>query len=167
MSKKNIVSFMLSLILCFSMSIPVSAKENVYILSQDSPSTSEIETRGANPPSSRADTHDLSISDYNYQVSDIGYKVFTSKFLTGVTSLKITVTDWKLTQSYTGAKNNELTLNIYDSKKNLITSKTITISENKGSATFTGLSATSKYYICFEVPTNSNRYSFSGVISKK
>ena len=80
--KKGIVSLMLSLVLCLSMCMQVSAKEEVYTLSPTPTAISEIEPQGANPPSGFADTHDLSVSDYNYQVTNIGYRVYTSKWLT-------------------------------------------------------------------------------------
>ena len=162
--KKGIVSLMLSLVLCLSMCMQVSAKEEVYTLSPTPPAISEIEPQGANPPSGFADTHDLSVSDYNYQVTNIGYRVYTSKWLTGVSSIKISVSNWKLLEEYHGATNNQLTLRVYNSSKKLVDSETITIYSGSGSATFSGLSSTSKYYVCFEVPTNSNRYSFDGSI---
>ncbi|MCH5263259.1 MAG: hypothetical protein J1F42_10125 [Lachnospiraceae bacterium] len=165
--KKGLVSLMLSLVLCMAMCMPVSASEGVDTLSPTPPAAaSEVEPRGANPPSSSADTHDLSVSSYSYQVTDMGYQVFTSKWITGASSIKITVSDWELLKEYTGAKKNELTLKVYNSSKKLVTSETITISDQSGSATLSGLTSTSKYYVCFEVPTNGNRYSFNGTISK-
>lgn len=166
-NKKGIVSLMLSLVLCLAMCMPVSAKEEVYTLSPTPPAISGVETRGANPPTIFADTHDLSVSGYNYQVTDMGYQVFTSKWLTGASSIKISVSNWTLIKQYHGATSNQLTLKVYNSSKKLVDSKTITISSGSGSATFTGLTSSSKYYICFEVPTNSNRYSFDGSIYKK
>lgn len=167
-SKKSIISLMLALVLCIGMGVQVSASENVYTLSPTPPPTSSgIEIRGANPPSSGADIHDLSVSPYNYQVTNMGYQVFTSKWIKGASSIKISVSNWNLIESYIGATNNKLTLKVYNSKKKLVDSKTITISSGVGSATFSGLTSSSKYYICFEVPTNSNRYSFDGTISKK
>lgn len=141
----------------------ISERRGLYFIS-DSPAISEIEPQGANPPSGFADTHDLSVSDYNYQVTNIGYRVYTSKWLTGVSSIKISVSNWKLLEEYHGATKDQLTLRVYNSSKKLVDSKTITIYSGSGSATFSGLSSTSKYYVCFEVPTNSNRYSFDGSI---
>lgn len=113
--KKGIVSLMLSLVLCLSMCMQVSAKEEVYTLSPTPPAISEIEPQGANPPSGFADTHDLSVSDYNYQVTNIGYRVYTSKWLTGVSSIKISVSNWKLLEEYHGATKDQLTLRVYNS----------------------------------------------------
>ena len=165
--KKGIVSLMLSLVLCLAMCMSVSAKEEVYTLSPTPPAISGVETRGANPPANSADTHDLSVSEYNYQVTKIGYQVFTSKWLTGADSIKISVSNWDTIDEHPGATKNELTLKVYNSSKKLVESKTITISSGSGSATFKDLTSSSKYYICFEVPTNSNTYSFNGTISKK
>ena len=165
--KKGIISLMLSLVLCLSMCMQVSASEEVYTLSPTPPAISEVETRGANPPSSSADIHDLSVSDYNYQVTNMGYQVFTSKWITGASSISISVSNWNLIEEYHGATKDKLTLKVYNSSKKLVDSKTITISSGVGSASFKNLTSKSKYYICFEVPTNSNRYSFDGAISKK
>lgn len=162
--KKKIVSLMLSMVLCLSMCMQVSAKEEVYTLSPTPPAISGIEPQGANPPSSGADTHDLSVSSYNYQVADMGYRVYTSKWLTGASSISISVSNWNLIKEYHGATNNQLTLRVYNSRKKQVDSETITISDGSGSVTFSGLTSTSKYYVCFEVPTNSNRYSFDGFI---
>lgn len=166
--KKSIASLLLVLVLCMCASTQVFASEMVYTLSPTPPyASSEIMPKGAKPPSSSADLHDLSVSSYSYQVEDMGYQVFTSKWLKGASSIKISVSNWKLKKMYNGATNNELTLKVYNSKKKLVDSQTITIDREVGSATFSGLTSSAKYYICFEVPTNGNRYSFNGTISEE
>lgn len=165
--KKGIISLMLSLVLCIAMCMQVSASEEVYTLSPTPPTASGIEARGKNPPSGSAGTHNLSDSSYSYEVTDMGARVYTNKWITGASSIKISVADWKLIEEYHGATNDQLTLEVYDSNKKLVDSETITISKESASATFTGLTSTAKYYIGFRVPLNSNRYSFNGTISKK
>ncbi len=170
MYKKRIVTFILTFVLCMVMGVSVFAGEKNNVLSSNPPSELTVINnikKGKNPPAKKADTHDLSVSNYNYQVSDMGYRVYTSKWLKGASSIKISVSNWKLIDSYKGATNNKLTVRVYNSKKKEVKSKQITISSKCGSGTISGLNSSKKYYICFEVPTNGNRYSFDGTISKK
>lgn len=166
--KKGFISLMLSIVLCVAMCMPVAASEGVDTLVPVPPATAfEIGTRGADPPSSRADIHDLSVSAYNYQVTDMGYRVYSGKWLTGASSIDVSVENWNLIKEYHGATNNKLTIRIYDSSKKQVASDTIFIYYGGGSTSFTGLTATANYYVCVEVPTNGNRYSFNGTISKR
>lgn len=161
-----IFSFLFACVLLLQATIPSFAAENVDYLSPFPPSTaSEYSLQGMNPPSKLADVHDLSVSDYNYQVSDMGYRVYTSKWLTGASSYTVAVTDWNLITSYPNATNNKLTVRIFNEKKKEVCSKTIIIAGTVDYATLSGLSSSSKYYVCFETPTNSNRYSFNGWIT--
>lgn len=168
--RKNLLSKILAttMALCLSTSINLSAATSQMDTLVNTPPTSSqdiIQTRGSSAPSSKADIHDLSVSSYEYQALDMGYRIYTSKWITGATKIKITVKNWSLLESYYGATNNKLTLRVYNSSKKQVTSKTITISSSSGSATLTDLSKSSKYYVCFEVPTNGNRYSYNGTIS--
>lgn len=168
--KKNIFAKLcaMSLALCLSASMSLSAATSqVDTLISTPPTSSEnaIQARGSSAPSSSADIHNLSVSSYEYQAEDMGYRIYTSKWITGASKIKVTVRDWKLLESYKGATNNQLTIRVYNSSKKQVTSKTITISSSSGSATLNGLNASSKYYVCFEVPTNGNRYSYNGKIS--
>lgn len=119
---------------------------------------------GANPPSSGASSHDVSVSDYNYQISKIGYRVYTDKWLTGTTSLKVTVDNWKLVEDY-GGTSNSLTIAVHKSSGGIVASKTINTNEVLR-ASFTDLTKSSNYYVSFSVPNNGNTYSFNGSISK-
>ncbi|WP_077612374.1 hypothetical protein [Clostridium sp. Marseille-P2415] len=162
---KKIVVVLLSLAMLFSTSISAFAAGTPDTLSPYPPTYSGIVLDGANPPSSGADIHNLSVSSYSYQAKDFGYRIYTSKWLTGSKTMNVTVKDWKLIKEYGGTKD-ELTIRIFNSSKKEVKSQTITISGDVGSASFSGLSASAKYYVCFEVPTNSNRYSFNGSISQ-
>ncbi|MFV0239163.1 MAG: hypothetical protein ACK5H4_03865 [Lacrimispora sphenoides] len=159
---KKLLTITLAVIMVMGMSTSAFAAEDIDILTPIPPSS--IQTRGANPPSSSADTHDLSISNYKYQVDDVGYRVYTSKWLTGATSIKVSVDNWTLLEDY-GGTSDKLTIRVFNSSKKEVTSKTITITRGYGTATLSGLTSTAKYYVCFEVPTNSNRYKFNGNIS--
>jgi hypothetical protein len=78
--------------------------------------------------------------------------------------MDVLVDNWTILESY-GGTSNIVTVRVFNSSKKEVTSKKITISHGYGTATFTGLTSSAKYYVCFEVPTNSNRYSFDGNIS--
>jgi hypothetical protein len=118
---------------------------------------------GADKPSSGASVHNLSVSEYNYQVQKIGYRVYTDKWLKGATSLKVSVNNWKIIKDW-GGESNELAISLY-SENGFVDSKTINPSQTF-SASFSGLTSTKKYYVMFQVPTNNNTYSFNGTISK-
>lgn len=125
----------------------------------------EITPFGSSAPPSSASTHDVSISDYNYQVQKMGYQVYTDKWLTGASSIIITVENWNVVEDY-GGTNDKVTIKVYNSSNTFFDSKAVTIKNGIGSASFSRLTPTSKYYVCFEVGTNSNKYSFNGAISK-
>lgn len=188
---KKMVSIMLAMVCIFSVTstsfafsnsdviklseVPPSKsylKDNeVNILSETPPSESssgDIVLYGSKPPSKNASVHNLSRSAYSYEAVDMGYRLYTNKWLTGSTSLSIDVYGWELL-NYHGGTGNKLTLRVYDSSDKQVASKTITIdnwdSVGSGYAYFSGLSSSSKYYVCFEVPTNGNRYTYRGKIS--
>jgi hypothetical protein len=162
---RKLLPVLLTVTLVAGMGINVFATENVDILTENPPAPIGIELYGANAPGSKADVHNLSVSSYNYQVAEIGYRVYTSKWLTGKSSMSVSVSNWTILKTYTGT-DNSLTVRLYDSSGTQISSKNVTISYNSGSCSFTGLNTSKKYYICFEVPTNSNKYSFDGSIHK-
>jgi len=141
-----------------------SDESHIHVLKEP-----DFSTYGANPPGSNASTHDLSISNYNYQVRSVGYRVFTDKWLTGASSMKVTVENWELIEEY-GGTNDKITISVCQSGfwGDTCTSKVITGLRKGGSdyVTFSNLDSSTKYYVRFEVPTNSNRYKFNGTISK-
>ena len=127
--------------------------------------------KGASKPSSSAGTVDLSQANYGYDVTSIGYRVYTNKWITGADSIYVSVSDWTLIEEYQGAEDSKLTVAVYDSSDNVVAKNTIEIDwahdgTGYGSLTLSGLNKNVKYYVLFEVPTNGNRYSFNGVISK-
>lgn len=165
---------LLALILTFlalvSPTINVYASEERYSLQTTPPALNHeggISVYGSNPPSSGADIHNLSISAYSYQVERIGAALYTSKWMTGASSIHISVEDWTLETYNPGATNNRLTVSVYDSKKNFVASTTIIIDGRflVGSGDIDGLDSSQKYYVRFSVPTNGNIYSFYGDIS--
>ena len=148
----------------------VYASEQVYTLQNIPPELCEENERvvyGRKPPKSSADTHDLSISAYAYQVEDVGAAVYTSKWLTGASSIHVFVENWTLLKSSIGATDDQVTVTVYDTDKKRVNSVTITIDERflQGSGDITGLDSSKKYYVRFSVPQNENRYSFNGDIS--
>lgn len=141
------------------------ASNEVYTLQPYPPSSSVITIQGANPPTRGADIHNLSVSSYNYQVQKVGYRVYTSKWLTGAKKINVYIYNWAFWDHYISATDDEVTVIVFNSKKKRVASKKITIRSSSGKATLSGLSSSSKYYVCFEVPTNGNTYKFDGFIS--
>lgn len=112
---------------------------------------------------------DLRQNNYGYDVTNIGYRVYTNKWITGSSSIKISVADWKLIEEYHGAEKSTLTIAVYDTSDRVVAKNTMKVTWShdgtaSGSMTLSGLNANLKYYVLFEVPTNSNRYSFNGTI---
>lgn len=129
----------------------------------------ETLTRGAKKPSSSAATVNLTQNSYSYDVTSIGYRVYTNKWITGASSINISVLDWKLIEEHPGAEKSKLTIAVYDSSDKVVAKNTMEISwahdnTGHGSMTLDGLNPNLRYYVLFEVPTNSNRYSFNGTI---
>jgi hypothetical protein len=121
---------------------------------------------GASAPSSSASTHDLSVSAYNYQVQEVGAQVYTDKWLTGKSSMKVTVLNWKLvTQGdIRFPTTTTVTLTVYNSSGTAVASCDLNTAYTSY-YTFTGLSSIVKYYVKFSVPLNEHTYSFNGSIS--
>lgn len=167
-SKSFLSVFFILMLIISTMSVSIASTLNeVNQLTKNPPIedfSSGIILFGAKPPKSSASIHDLSTSSYNYQAKDMGYRLYTDKWIKGSTSITISVIDWKLLESY-GGIDNKLTLRVYDSSNKQVASKTITVNSDT-STTIKGLSSSQKYYVCFEVPTNNNRYSFYGSIKK-
>ncbi|MFB5267342.1 hypothetical protein ACE41H_11185 [Paenibacillus enshidis] len=141
------------------------ASDDVHVLPTTPPAASSdgITIFGQDPPKSSASTHNLSISDYNYQVEKVGYEVFTDKWLTGVSSMTVRVDNWQVIKDVADGYN--LSIVVHNSSGNVVTYKTID-PRKIGVAKFTGLSASNKYYVSFAVPNNGNLYKFNGSISK-
>ncbi|WP_405131173.1 hypothetical protein MHB43_01305 [Paenibacillus sp. FSL H8-0317] len=142
-----------------------SADSSVHNLPSVAPvnNTNVIVPFGQDKPGTSASTHDLSVSSYNYQVQKVGYEVFTDKWLTGATSIKVQVLNWALVNNGGGATN-KLIISVY-SANGLVANKQIN-PNNTLSHTFTGLNKSTKYYVKFSVDTgNDNTYSFNGAIS--
>lgn len=150
-------------------STPVKVQNTINELvptAPTAPSGGGITTYGSKPPSSSASTHNISISDYNYQVSKIGAQLYTDKFLTGKTSMRITVKNWKVLIDY-GITPTTLTITLYDSSgKKIASPQGVPMDKyyNSNSVYFSGLNKSTKYYVKFSVLTNNQTYSFNGSI---
>lgn len=166
----------LSLFLCCSLLIPTVAyaaepEMEKPVASDSTAQEGEIHflreavTRGSSKPGSNASVHNLDVSNYNYQLTDFGYRLFTDKWLTS-TSGEITVklSDFKTIEEYNGATKNKITFKLCDSSGVLVSSER-TVTNGSASVTWINISSSKKYYVCFEVPTNGNRYSGNGYIS--
>lgn len=163
------LTLILTLLIMIIPTATIYASEEVYTLQPVPPALNDeegISVYGAKPPTSGADVHNLSVSTYSYQVEEIGAAVYTSKWLTGASSIHVSVENWALLVSNPGATNNKLTVSVYDSNKSFVASTSITIDSRflVGSGDIDGLDSSKKYYVRFSVPTNGNKYSFNGDI---
>lgn len=129
---KKLLSVALAAIMVLGMSTSVFAAENRDVLTPIPPSSIGIQPDGAKPPSSSADIHNLSVSEYNYQVEDVGYRVYTSKWLTGASSMDVLVDNWTILESY-GGTSNIVTVRVFNSSKKEVTSIHNLIPEATGS----------------------------------
>lgn len=131
--------------------------EDVHYLTEDL-------TRGSKKPGVNASVHDLSISNYNYQLTNFGYRLFTDKWLTSESGqISVSLSNFQTLEDY-GGTNNKITFKLCDSSGVLVTSER-TVSNGSASVTWINIKADKKYYVCFEVLTNGNRYSGYGYIS--
>lgn len=122
-------------------------------------------TKGSKKPGANASVHDLSVSNYNYQLTDFGFRLYTDKWLTSDSGkIKVSLSNFKTIEEHTGAIKNKITFRLYDSS-GLVSSSEKTVSKGSASATFSNIKSGKKYYVAFEVPTNGNRYSGKGYIS--
>ena len=116
--------------------------------------------KGASKPNSK-NVVDLSEDSYDFNVTSIGYRVYTNYWFTGTDTITVCVENWsKLSGS---APTNELTVELYSSG-GLVGTYTMDMDYGSDAVDFTNLSSSMKYYVLFEVPTNGNRYAFDGYI---
>lgn len=156
------------------------ASSNLVVLAADSAETTEQTAeqinntvdvlydnsflRGASKPSA-SKVKNLSSDSYDYEVPSIGYRVYTNYCFTGVTDIDVDVYNWNIISRPAGnVTTDKLTIKLYNSGGTLIGTSTETVYDSCY-VSFTNLDATKKYYVLFEVPTNSVRYSFDGTIS--
>lgn len=173
--KKRLLSFLccLSMVVC-SNSVYAQEYENdidtVLLIEVDEEKEEKIhvlvedKTRGKKKPGIFASTHDLSVNDYNYQLTNFGATLFTEKWLKS-SSGRITVylENFTVLESY-GGTSDKITFHLCDSSGRL-SSATRTVVAGNASVTWININPDKKYYIEFEVPTNGNRYSGSGNIT--
>ena len=173
--KKKILMLVCCLAMAMGNNIVYAAEcEEVVVINDDITSGAENEenalilvetlTRGASKPSSNASVHDLDVNDYNFQLADFGYQLFTDKWLTSDSGyITVNLTSFSLLESY-GGTSNKITFKLCDSSGVLVTSEKTVVS-GTASETWKNISSSKKYYVCFEVPTNGNRYTGAGYIT--
>lgn len=131
--------------------------EDIHYLTEDL-------TRGSKKPDSNASVHDLSVSNYNYQLTNFGYQLFTDKWLTSDSGeIRVSLVDFETIEEYGGTKD-KITFKLCDSSGVLVSSEK-TVINGCASVKWINIKSDKKYYVCFEVPTNGNRYSGNGSIS--
>lgn len=121
--------------------------------------------RGPNKPRYDASVHDLSVSDYSYQLTNFGYRLYTDKWLTSNSGeISVSLENFRVVEEYGGRKD-KITFILFDaSGKKLVTSEKYVIG-GTADVTWINIKPDHKYYVCFEVPTNGNRYSGNGYIT--
>lgn len=134
----------------------------VHELTDTIPGLDNPLTRDGNPPDISTDTvWDLRFAEYKYSIEEVGAQVYTDVFLTGKTSIKVTVGDMKVVSSESADKLYRTTVTLYDSNGTSVASTNIT---TNGNYTFTGLSATKKYYVKFSVRHDTTIWTWDGSI---
>lgn len=122
------------------------------------------------PPPSTNSVHDLSKSDYNYNVESIGAKLYTDKRFKNASSIFVYVNDFAHEGGSTDIPSGtarKLTITLYDSNKKQVSSKSLSFTESNpdGSVSFKSLDKNKQYYVQFTVPNNGIRWSFYGSVS--
>lgn len=118
--------------------------------------------RGKKPPSG---TSCLNLADNIYKYSvDFIYNNYTNSLFNGTTTMKVKV--GSITINKNGMRNESKGINVYvyDSKDKQIAKKSIGL--DGGTAEFTGLSKSTKYYVRFVKTDDTQGYKFSGTITK-
>lgn len=126
----------------------------------------EVQTRGSSAPNSYDSTHDLDISDYNYQISSFGYTVYTDEWLTSDSGeIKVNLYNWTVLENY-GGTDDQVTIKLYSNQDGLLVTSTRTVNSygSISPVTWINISSSKDYYVRFEVPTNGNKYSCNGSI---
>lgn len=120
---------------------------------------------GEDAPGSSASTHDLSISDYNYQVFEVGYKIFTDKFLKGSATINVSIENFtKIQGSLEATKTVRVTL--YGASGTIAGTRDVAINDGGGYGDCSfAVYPQNKYYISFQPANDGNKYSFNGSIS--
>lgn len=95
----------------------VEDKESVGVESQveDIHYLTEDLTRGSKKPGANASVHNLSKSNYNYQLTDFGYRLYTDKWLTSSSGkISVSLSNFKTIEEHPGATKNQITFRLYD-----------------------------------------------------
>lgn len=154
--------------MAFGMTLGASAAEPVYTLTDTPPREEIMIPYGSHPPASNADVHNLTISAYNYQAVEVTRAVYTSKWLTGAASMKITVRNFRSVNGYGGLPD-RVEIEVYQKGNTLNPVKTATVmlggGGTAGDVTILGLSSNTEYCVKFIVRFNDDAYAFNGSIS--
>lgn len=170
----------LALLVCTMCNIYAGAINMDYVdhMSLTPPELSEAITPYGTSAPSKSNEQNISNKSYYYSIDYIQSTLYTAKWLTGVTKMKVTIENWKIIESGSNVNfNGNLEVTLYNSKKRAIDSKSIelpALSKDKNgrvqiygktNTTFEDLSASEKYYIGFTVG-GGKTVSFDGTISK-
>lgn len=122
---------------------------------------------GAKPPGSSNGTHDLSSGKYQYTVDKVAIEVFTDRFVTGVSTINVsvlgleqiegpTMSDYDLGIAY---------VTLYNADGTVVKRNKVTLKDGNGNTSFTA-TAKNKYYVGFSGSTQGTQaVSFHGNIT--
>ncbi len=96
----------------------------------------------------------------------MGYKVYTDKWIqSNSDEILVRLSNWNLIEEYPGTTKDKVYIGLCDSSGELVRATRTIGDSSSTSVKFININPNKDYYIYFEVPTNSNRYSFNGAIS--
>lgn len=119
---------------------------------------------GASPPTGSGSLN-LANNDYNYSVDSLGYRVYTDVIFTGASNIQVSVLNFKKFSGSSPSRN--IGVSLYTSGGTYVAAVDINMTDypNGAYVTFTGTSASTRYYVMFSSATNGNLYSFNGKIN--
>lgn len=121
--------------------------------------------RGPSKPRYDDSVHNLSISDYNYQLTNFGYRLYTDKWLTSRSGeISVSLENFRVLEEHGGTKDMITFILLDSSGKELVATEKYVIG-GTADVTWINIKPDHKYCVCFAVPTNGNRYSGNGYIT--
>lgn len=106
---------------------------------------------------------DLSSNTYKYSV-DFKVQIYTNSLFSRVSSMNVKVNSIAVNKNGMQNKSKGITVTLYKSNGTKVASKTIGLAG--GTAKFTELSKSTKYYVGFSKQNDTQSYKFSGTVKK-
>lgn len=165
MFKKTIAS-MLSAVVCLSSLTAFATNQNVYTLQETPPSNSDVLPTGIDPPYD-AGTHDLTSGPYDYQVDSMGAQLYTDRWITGASHLKITVDYFMHIDGSPAYSYDTVKFTLMNSAHQEVSSVSVNVGDGRPKTCYIRrIVASHRYYIKIEVTNDRLLKTFGGRISK-